>query len=105
MPPHKPLDLLLPQARGGRQRRQNQETHRGHLDRPLPQLSLALTMDKDKRPLHLVKSTGPEGTAWEEEHHAAQHRGHGVAFGDGRPLHSFIWPVETEIIPAPKSGC
>lgn len=73
--------------------------------RPLPQLSLVLTMDKDKRPLHLVKSTGPEGTAWEEEHHAAQHRGHGVAFGDGRPLHSFIWPVETAIIPAPKSGC
>lgn len=67
-------------------------------------ISLVLTMDKDKRPLHLVRSTGPRGMAQKEGHQAAWHCGRGVAFGESHPPHSFIWPVGTAIIPVPKTG-
>lgn len=67
-------------------------------------ISLVLTMDKDKRPLHLVRSTGPRGTAQKEGRQAAWHCGRGVAFGESHPLHSFVWPVGTAIIPVPKRG-
>lgn len=45
-------------------------------------ISLVLTMDKDKRPLHLVRSTGPRGTAQKEGRQAAWHCSRGVAFGE-----------------------
>lgn len=88
MLPHKrPSTYFSPKPegadRGARTRRPTEDTRIAPCGRsltPLPQFGLVLTLDKDKRPLHLVKSTGPEGPAWKEERQEAWHRGHSVAF-------------------------